>query len=996
MWLLAVGLPVAGFAVPSDSGSGWLARTWQSDDGLPNDTVTGLAQTSDGFLWLTTATRLARFDGVDFESFSLQTLGLKTLDTINPLLRTRDDALWLGTSRGSVVRIKDGVPQVFTNLPHHFIRSLTEDGDGAVWATDVRGNVLRIKDGIVTGFGPDQGWNPGDNSLAADIHGQLWFGKGAQLGVFRDDHFQAVTRVRGGNIIRIAAARSGGLWVCTTSQLFHYEEQNGLTPCGIFQTATAYAPAAVMEDRNGAVWIGTAGSGLFRFDGKNFESVSLSHHDIRALFEDREGFIWAAMNGGGLNRISPRVARMEGPADGLPSETITSICEDSHGNAWATTKTGALARRTDGQWQTISTNADWPGGQAASVVADGNGNVWIGTKSQTLYRWRDGGFTDILYPAAGMQTYGYLNESLLAGRNGDLWIAPSGARLIARWHDGQWTKFPTTHATGGIQTMAEDADGNVWAGTSRGTLLEISGDAMIDQTAAIHGLHAPIRCLCAVSNTLWIAFGEGGIGRLRDGKYSRVGTSKGLPDGGISQIIADDLGCLWFGSDHGIFKVREPDLDRAADGARRSINPIRFGQNEGLKSMEATFGDSPNVWRGRDGRIWMPMRMGLVAIDPKKDRDDFEPPAPMLKEIAVDDRVVAAYRGVASAKTPPGIWSEHSAPHLSPSHRRLDFTFTALSFIAPENIHFRYRLNRFDNHWVDAGTRRVASYSRLPAGDYRFEVNACNIDGVWSPTIAAVTFHVAPFFWQTWWFRVSALALFAGGIIATGRYLWFRRLRFRLRELEQKAALDKERARIAKDIHDDLGGSLTQTLLFLKLAEKNPGEPEKTRQFLNQISGSVRQVVQSLDEIVWAANPGNDSLPHFIDYIGQFASEFMQAAGIRCRFDLPDDPPAIPLAPEIRHNLFLVLKESLNNIVRHAGATEVRLHVSLDDQQLRMSIRDDGKGFGNGPKEPGSNGLSNMRTRMEDIGGRWNIESAPGLGTTVSVSLPLGKMQTAT
>jgi len=990
LWLLAAFLPVAGFAVPSDdTDSDWLARTWQSDDGLPSDTVTGVAQTADGFVWVTTANRLARFDGVEFESFSTASLGLKPLDTINPLLHARDDSLWIGTSRGVVVRVKNGVPEVFTNLPRHFIRTLAEGSDGAIWATDVRGNVDRLKDGVFTAFGPKEGWVPGESTLACDNRGELWYGRGPQLGVFRDGSFQFMAIAPSGNVLRIAARRAGGLWVCTSTQLFRYTEDAGLIDCGTFKTATANGPSAVLEDRSGAVWIGTYGFGLFRYDGKTFDSIPLSHHDIRALMEDREGFIWAAMDGGGLNRISPRVARMEGGAVGLPSETVTSVAEDQQGNIWAATKNGPLACRLDGTWQVLSTNADWPGGMASTVTVDADSNVWIGTKGPSTYRWRDGRVVETLQPGKNLPILSYISEALLTCRNGDVWIAPSGVRLMARWRDGRLMKFPLTNTIGGVQAFTEDSDGHVWFGSTRGVLGEIIGDDITNRTELIPGRHAPIRCLCANSNAIWMTFSEGGVGRLKDGHFSRVSLTNGLPEDSISQMIADNIGWYWFGSDHGIFKVRMDELEDVADGRATNIHPVSFGQNQGLKSLEASFGDSPNVWRARDGKIWMPMRMGLVSIDPGRDREDSTPPMPVLKQIAVDDLPVAGYRGIISDSNYLDLRGAARDLELSPSHRRLDFSFTALSFVAPENIHFRYRLQGFDNEWIAAGTRRIASYSRLPAGLYQFEVNACHADGVWSPATATVPFKVAPFFWQTWWFRLLAVALFTLAVIAAGRYVWFRRLQLQLRELEQKAALDKERARIAKDIHDDLGGSLTQTILLVKLAEKNPGEPEKTRQFLGQISAGVRQVVQSLDEIVWAANPGNDTLPHFIDYMGQFASEFLQAAGIRSRFDLPDDPPGLPLAPEIRHNLFLVLKEALNNIVRHANATEVRLQITVTGGQLQMIIRDNGKGFDDGPKSPSSDGLLNMRHRMDNIGGQCIIESKPGAGTTISASLNL-------
>jgi signal transduction histidine kinase len=259
---------------------------------------------------------------------------------------------------------------------------------------------------------------------------------------------------------------------------------------------------------------------------------------------------------------------------------------------------------------------------------------------------------------------------------------------------------------------------------------------------------------------------------------------------------------------------------------------------------------------------------------------------------------------------------------------------------------------------------------------------------VWNEAAATLGFSVAPFPWQTWWARLSALALFTAAVIGIVRYVGFRRLHLRLRELEHKAALDKERARIAKDIHDDLGGSLTRTILLLNLAGKNRADPARVEDYLKQISTGVRSVVQSLDEIVWAANPGNDQLPAFVDYIGQFAAEFLQTANIRCRFDLPDDPPHIPLAPDVRHNLFLALKEALNNVVRHANAGEVHLSLTATGERLSMVIEDDGRGFAGEPADANANGLRNIRARLTEMGGQCLIESNPGTGTRVSLSYP--------
>jgi len=971
--------------------AGWFSRVWQSDDGLPNDTVTGIAQAADGFLWVCTVDRLSRFDGMTFESFSKDRLGLKTLEMINPLLLAHDDALWLGTSRGTVVCLRHGSVQLFTNgLPRHFIRSLTEDGDGAVWVTDVRGNISRIKDGEPKQFGPDDGWSPADCSVATDAQGRLWFVKAGQLGIFQEGRFTELARINGGNDLRIASCRAGGVWVVSGSQLYRYDMQRGLTSFGTLPPSSGIAgPTAMLEDRSGAVWIGTGGNGLVRFDGKGFETVPMSHHDVRTLTQDREGFVWAGMNGGGLYRIGRSGLQMEGSAAGIPMESINSVCEDGQGSIWAATKSGLLICRQDGQWRTVSTNAGWPGDVASCVAADVNGTVWVGTRNRAIYSWRDGYFAMATHPTDRLPVTG----AMFTARNGDLWIAQTGTRAVERLRAGQLVDFNISTNAGAIQAFAGDGAGNIWMGSMRGYLFKIEGDEVVNKSSLITGLRAPVRCLCLSSNgTLWIAFGEGGVGRVKDGKFSRLGTDQGLYDDSLSQVIADGAGWLWFGSDHGIFKVRESDLDAVADGRAARVNSIHYGQNEGMKSMEANFSYSPNVLRGRDGRLWMPMRTGIVIIDPAVERSEYLPPMPVLKQMTVDDRVQAWYGGPMPVAGDIADLRNPSSLHLEPSCRRLDFEFTALNFAAPESVRFRYRLSGFDEHWIDAGVRRSAGYSRLPAGNYRFEVNACNADGVWARSPATFAFSVSPFFWQTWWFRLIAVALFAGGMMGAGRYISFRRLRSRLRELEQKAALDRERARIARDIHDDLGGSLTQTVLLLKLTAKNSDDPEKVSGFLQQVSSGVKDVIQSLDEIVWAANPGNDTLPHFVDYIGQFAAEFLQAANIRCRFDFPSEPPDLPLAPEVRHNLFLVLKESLNNVVRHARAQEVRIGLTLVDDVLGMTVHDDGAGF-SGEPGPDANGWRNLRQRLNDIGGDCAIESVPGGGTTVSISLPLAALK---
>jgi signal transduction histidine kinase len=328
---------------------------------------------------------------------------------------------------------------------------------------------------------------------------------------------------------------------------------------------------------------------------------------------------------------------------------------------------------------------------------------------------------------------------------------------------------------------------------------------------------------------------------------------------------------------------------------------------------------------------------------------------------------------------------------LKPGHHKVDFDFTALSFTALDNVHFRYRLVGVDDDWVERTDPRNVSYPRLPANSYTFRVQACNHAGVWNLDGAQLSFIVTPFFYQTWSFRAAALAAFTLVLIAIVRYVSFRRLRLRLHELEQQAALHKERGRIAKDIHDDLGANLTQIALLGELAQQDRGEPDKAAERVGKISTTARQAIKSLDEIVWAVNPRNDTLSHLIDYAGQFALDYLRLAGIRCRLDFPEQAPVREVSTDVRHNLFLAIKEALNNIVKHARATEVWLRASADAHALRFSVEDNGCGFDHAPDDATADGLRNMRQRLAEIGGRCQIESRVGGGTKVTFELPWPK-----
>jgi len=982
-------LGLAAAVSAATTNSDWSVHTWQSDDGLPNNNVTSLAQTSDGYLWVANEGRLARFDGVDFELFSSRIIAPEKSQKITALLHPRDGSLWLAMDQGAVARLSGGTVLLLTNgVINQLAQSMVEDGEGSVWIVYRGGRVSRIKDGRVTNFTAPGGLSPGDVcSLACDTKGRVWFGKMGQIGMFRAGRFQTLLSLDEKNTTQIAASAQGGIWICCGSQLFKYDEGGQLEKTGGFIAENAGSePTALLADHHGAVWIGTSDNGLFRCYGPGFECIPVSHRQVLSLFEDREGNVWVGTGGGGLDRVSARVAKLEGSESGLPFEAVQSLCQDTHGAVWATTQTGSLVRRTNGYWQAVSANSDWPGGRARCVTIDSQGALWIGTADHGLYCWRDGRFT----------TWGATNgiagetiHALLATRAGDLWIGEAMPDALQCLRAGKLINFKIPPGIRVIRTMAEDKDGNVWIGTSKGALLRIKNDEITDETALMSTNLLSIRCLRATPDgALWIGYAGWGLGRLKNGHFSRISVEQGLYDYNISQIVADDNGWMWFGADHGIFKVRQQELADVADDRAARVRCIHYGRDEGLPSLQANFGDSPGALHSEDGRLWIPTRSALAVIDPGRIHEDPNPPQVFLKRVVVDDQTVAIYGGEMPVAGMIDLQKTQNGLLLPPGYHRLGIDFTALSFSTPENVIFRYKLVGFDDNWVEAGVQRNATYSRLAAGQYQFELRACNGDGVWSQTSTKLAFSVAPFFWQTWKFRVFALIMFTLAIVGIVRYVSFRRLRLKLQSLEQQAALDHERARIARDLHDDLGTCLTKIVLLTGLAQRDSSAPEKVSAHVGKISATARGVIKSLDETVWAVNPRNDTLPHLISYIGQFAVEFLQGADIRCRPDLPEHPPDCNVPAKTRHNLFLAVKEALNNIVRHSSASEVRLRIAVFDETLDLAFEDNGGGFGKVADNGCADGLRNMRRRMEEIGGQCRIKSEPGAGTRISFACP--------
>jgi len=370
----------------------------------------------------------------------------------------------------------------------------------------------------------------------------------------------------------------------------------------------------------------------------------------------------------------------------------------------------------------------------------------------------------------------------------------------------------------------------------------------------------------------------------------------------------------------------------------------------------------------------------LVSVHPRDVGQNALPPPVVIEKMTVDGRL---------SGEPPAA---DGRLKIASGRHRLEFQYTGLSFAAPERVCFQHLLEGLDSSWIDTGPQRTAVYDYLPPGDYTFRVIACNNDGVWSPQGASLALTILPYFWQTSWFRFWGMAVL---LTLAGGSSWYgtrRRMTRKLERLERQRALERERTRIARDIHDDLGASLTRINLLSQSARLGMGDIPQHLQHLDQIATTARQLTRALDEIVWAVDPKHDTLDSLASYLAMLVHDLFNDAGIRCRLNFPPRLPVWPVSAEFRHNLFLAFKEALHNVLKHSRATEVGISLALEATVLKIIIRDNGTGFD--PAQTASsgrrhNGLTNMQNRLAEIGGSYEVQTAAGQGTCVTFVLPM-------
>jgi len=992
-WLVAGLLWLGVFSflpVAAAASSEFIVDKWGTDFGLPQkrlpqSSVFSVTQTRDGYLWLGTLNGLVRFDGERFTVFDEgNTPGLPSSQIIY-LFEDSRGWLWVGTDSGGVAVIRGGKVEslgIGQGSRASRLVAAAESAEGAVWLYTADGQLWRYLNGERTLNVIDDGNYSTCRSLIAETNGTLWVGTDRrQLGVsaarFKANEPLVVRTNIPGPLDFLLSRRAGGYWRFADGRIEKWrgDQREKVFADYPWGTNTASRITSAGEDLAGNLIVGVYDGSVYWFDASGAATrIRIGNSSILSVNMDREGSLWVGTDGDGLHRVKRPMCEV------VTRGVVQSVCEEPNG--------GGLWIGTQGGWarfwrQDVERKYEAESGlttpYVSAVLTDRTGQLWVGTRGGGLHRRVQDRFEIVAPLLAFAPEIFALHED----RSGVLWVgAPNG---LARWDGQSWRGYTVADGlgTGAVRAVVDDPAGNLWIATQGSGLNQFRDGRFTSFRKSDDGLPSDniTSLLVDRDGVLWVGTGSG-LARFKEGQWKRFTQADGLTSNAIAYLIEDDDGYFWIGSNAGLMRVARQALNDFAAGRSQRIVCRAFDTADGLPTSECTVGSQPAACRTRDGHLWFPTIRGLVGVDPAGLRLNTNPPPVNIESVVIENREQL----IAGLRAP--LPTEVVVPART---ERLEIKFTSLNLASPERTQFRHQLEGYESTWSEPGAGRVASFPKLPPGQYRFRVAAANEDGVWNEAGAALTITVLPPFWRTWWFLTLTVLAVLGLVARIVHFISTQRLKRQIARLRQKEAVEHERSRIARDLHDQLGANLTRVSLLGELIESDKDQPAEVETHARSICQTAGDTASALDEIVWAANPANDTLEGLVNYICKYAQDFLGTAGLRHRLEMPAQLPATDIAPDFRHNVFLVAKEAINNVVKHAQAQAVWVRARIEAGALVIEVQDDGRGPADAATatERGRNGLQNMRRRMEDVGGTFTITPAAERGTLVRLTAPL-------
>ncbi len=929
---------------------------WRVRDGLPGAWVRGIAQTPEGYLWIATYGGVARYGGERLTTLPAEP-PLQRLSDALAALTAPDGTLYLVPAVGPPACFRAGAPRPCLRAGQALGGDLHTDAaavdhEGALWLAGA-GGIRRIgADGSAALLYAPSAMPPAPiTALFRDRQGVLWLGTSAGLMVERQGHLQPQSAPAAlGAVGAIFPARGGGeLWVAGAGGLLRI----GPSTSQLFESGPpARRPTAGLEDSDGNVWIATRG-GLLRFRDRRFalfgKADGLPDDDLEALFEDREGSLWLGTRGAGLVQITDRTLDSQSGPPSLRDQWISGLCEDDEHALFVATNIG-LVRWKNGVEQTIGRAQGLPSEHVRTVHPAPGGGVWIGTDAG-LCRWRAG---QVDRPVALSDPV----SSIHVDREGVTWLGTEHG-LVRVNADLSSARIPGPELRGlEVRGLQHDDQGVLWA-SAAGRLARLQDGELRPARLQIDG--RPIGRVRSLhrddAGTLWLGTANGLVRRAQ-GRWQLFPA----PAREIFQMVSDQRGYLWAGTGRGILRIDERALlDRAGPPGRGLVLYDTSGRR---RDVAATRTRQPSAVRAHDGSLWFATARGVVRVDPARLRLRQTPPAVRIEAAVLDGRPVARDGG--------GVFP--------PGGGNLEVHFSAITLVEPDKARHRYRLEGYDRDWIDAGNRRLAYYTNLPAGRYRFRVQGSNADGVWNEAGDALAFRLRPHLHQTFWFY----ALCALGVLGLG--LTAHRLQVRGVRKRFLATL-AERGRIARELHDSLLQGMAAAAMRLRALRKKlagASEPAVTDE-LRAVEELVAASIVETRQVVLDLRERSGPTPELGAALSLLARQ--QTEGTPVRTEVTVEGPARPLAPEVQRELLRIAGEAVKNAVLHAAAGRIDIQLRYAADGLTLSVADDGQGF-DPARAPaaGHFGLQGLRERAARLG-KLALDSAPGRGTRVQVQV---------
>jgi len=941
-------------------------KNYSAKEGLVHNEVRCLYQDSQSYLWIGTTEGISRFDGANFTNYVLERDSSSRhseppVTFVNTFFEDREKNLWIGLNFwGDIARFNPAKQSFvrYTLIPNKpsgsaWVNTILQDVEGTLWFGSDDGLFI-FENGTFRPFALDT-----TNShisirvLYEDHHRTIWIATNHGLYRYSRESGVQLMQFPGVHITQCNALyedKGGNLWIGTDDiGLIKLENHPGpgRPPFHIKRYTTANGlPSNSVHDilpaGSGALWLATW-AGLCKFKPSTEEFITyttangLPSDNLMDILQDREGNLWLATTNG-ISKLAGETFANYGKSEGLPTEFLLQDYHATDGTLWFV-GIGGACRLTGGTFVPIEALR---GQHVYSVTAEKTGTVWFGT-AEGLVKWANGEILSRYTTVNGLPDNHI--QSIFQDSRGVLWFGHE--KGVSRLWRGKFRHFycQTEHPL--VMGMAEDKNGTLWFATFREGVYKLPAGYGPESNWIKMDIPVGFRMRaihCDRDNKIWIGTRLDGVFRYdpQTGALTNFTTADGLSSNFVRSIFQDSKGNLWFGTARGVNRF---------DGTRFR----QYSTQDGLAG-DAVFA----CVEDNQGYLWFATSTGASRYNPAQDRIVTIPPLVYVTKLRIFGKESPLQNGM----------------ELGTSQHSVSFEYVGISFKDETQVRYQYRLQGVDQKWSEVTDRRYVNYTNLSPGQYTFEVRARNVNGVWSVQPATFSFSIATPIWRRWWFLTLVAVAMVGAAISIHSY-----------RLNRLLEMERMRSRIATDLHDEIGTTLSSVALFSEMARRDiQNIAPQAAERLKGISEIVRELVETMQDIVWSIDPSRDTMEDVVLYMKQFAAEILEAKGIQFAFVIPEETKSFRLPMDVRHHVYLIFKEAINNLMRHSGCSHADIQLRLQQGKLLLEIQDNGCGFD--PSEAMSgNGLRNMKNRACAINGTLTIDTAPGKGTKVTLEV---------